>query len=153
MSDEKPEGEKTPDEPIVRDKRRIDPETGKVRQPEAGGAEHGSAPEAAAGGGPDASDGAQGGGEELFVEDILAAAEAGDDGFPAGAARKVRAAADYLALAPGAVRPRTDVPLDRLDDALPIEPRDPERLAELAAEFGVQASVERLRKAIAAALS
>ena len=34
------------------------------------------------------------------IEDIVAAADSGDDGFPAGAAGKVRAARDYLAVAP-----------------------------------------------------
>ncbi len=47
------------EEPVVRDKRRIDPETGEARHPEGAGST-GSAPE---------------GDEELFVDDILAAAE------------------------------------------------------------------------------
>jgi 5'-3' exonuclease len=85
------------------------------------------------------------------IEDIVAAAVAGDTGFPAGAAAKVRAAADYLAVAPDAVRGRRDVPLDVIDDRLYPDPRDPERLAELAGELGVADSVERLRKAISAA--
>jgi 5'-3' exonuclease len=85
------------------------------------------------------------------IEDIVAAAVAGDTGFPAGAAAKVRAAADYLAVAPAAVRGRRDVPLDVIDDRLYPDPRDPERLAELAGELGVSDSVERLRKAISAA--
>jgi 5'-3' exonuclease len=82
------------------------------------------------------------------VEAIAAAAVTGDDGFPAGAAAKVRAAQDYLMAAPAAVRGRTDVPLDVIDDLLYPEPRDPQRLAELAAEFGVESSVARMRKAI-----
>jgi 5'-3' exonuclease len=85
------------------------------------------------------------------VEQILGAALAGDDGFPAGAAGKIRAAADYLALAPAAVRGRTDVPLDVIDDKLYPEPRDPDRLADLARELGVGNSVQRLQKAISAA--
>src|SRR3954452_15574108 len=55
------------------------------------------------------------------VEEILAAALMGDDGFPAGAAGKVRAAAAYLAVAPAAVRGRTDVPLPALHDELRLE--------------------------------
>ncbi|WP_298227801.1 nucleotide exchange factor GrpE [Gryllotalpicola sp.] len=47
------------EEPVVRDKRRIDPETGEARHPEGAGSTE-SAPE---------------GDEELFVDDILAAAE------------------------------------------------------------------------------
>jgi 5'-3' exonuclease len=87
------------------------------------------------------------------VEDIVAAALAGDDGFPAGSAAKVRAAATYLAAAPDAVRGRLDVPLDVIDDRLYAEPRDAERLAELAAELGIESSVGRLQRAVESALS
>ena len=78
------------------------------------------------------------------IEQIVEAAVAGDDGFPAGSAAKVRAAVDYLTKAPGAVRGRIDAPVDEVDDALPVVPRDPERLGELATELGVTSSVERL---------
>jgi 5''-3'' exonuclease (including N-terminal domain of PolI) len=87
------------------------------------------------------------------IEDILAAAQDGDDGFPAGAAGKVRAAADYLAVAPAAVRGRIDVPLDVIDDRLYEEPRDAARLAALAAEFGVESSIGRLQKSIAGSVT
>jgi 5'-3' exonuclease len=87
------------------------------------------------------------------VEDILAAAERGDDGFPAGAAAKVRAARDYLAAAPAAVRGRTDVPVPDVDDRLPEEPRDPEKLDRLARELAIEAPVRRMREAITAALA
>jgi 5'-3' exonuclease len=83
------------------------------------------------------------------IEKIVTAAEAGDDGFPAGAAGKVRAAGDYLAVAPAAVRGRLDVPLDVIDDRLYAEPRDADRLDELAADLGIRNSVDRLQKAIA----
>jgi 5'-3' exonuclease len=86
------------------------------------------------------------------VEEIVAAAESGDTGFPAGAANKVRTAREYLLAAPGAVRGRTDVPLDELEDRLPAEPRDAGQLAELAGAYGVQSSVERMQKAISVAL-
>jgi 5'-3' exonuclease len=86
------------------------------------------------------------------IEAMLEAAATGDDGFPAGAAGKVRAAKDYLAVAPAAVRGRLDVPLDVIDDALYVEPRDAVRLDELAAELGIASSVERMKKAIAAAV-
>lgn len=84
------------------------------------------------------------------IEDIVVAAIVGDAGFPAGAAARVRAAADYLAVAPAAVRGRLDVPVPVLDDALPGQPRDGERLNRLAVELGIQSSVERLRTAVAA---
>jgi 5'-3' exonuclease len=85
------------------------------------------------------------------VEAIVAAADAGDEGFPAGAAAKVRAARAYLQVAPAAVRGRLDVPVEALDDALPDGPRDPERLAELVTELGIGSSVGRIQQAITAA--
>jgi 5'-3' exonuclease len=85
------------------------------------------------------------------IEKIVEAALASDDGFPAGAAGKVRAAADYLAVAPAAVRGRVDAPLDVIDDAIYPEPRDAARLDELARELGVESAVDRMRKAIATA--
>jgi 5'-3' exonuclease len=86
------------------------------------------------------------------IEQIVEAAVAGDDGFPAGSAARVRAALDYLAKAPGAVRGRVDAPVDEVEDALPVAPRDPQRLAELATELGVTSSVERLTAAVRSAL-
>lgn len=86
------------------------------------------------------------------VEQIVEAAQSGDDGFPAGAAGKIRAAADYLAVAPGAVRGRLDVPLDVIDDSLYPEPRDADQLAELAGALGVASSVQRLQAAVRTAL-
>ncbi|MGR2752248.1 nucleotide exchange factor GrpE [Agromyces arachidis] len=78
------------DEPIIRDKRRIDPETGQVREPgaegaggesapeaasaEAGGAAEGAQADAAASGAPEP--GADGDEETLTVDDILNAAQA-----------------------------------------------------------------------------
>jgi len=87
------------------------------------------------------------------VEEIVAAAETGSDGFPAGAANKIRAARDYLLVAPAAVRGRIDAPVAEVADELPAQPRDPERLAELTAAYGVASSVERLTKAVATALA
>jgi 5'-3' exonuclease len=87
------------------------------------------------------------------VEDIVSAAGHGSDGFPSGAANKVLAARDYLLVAPDAVRGRTDVPVEVVDDALPAEPADPERLVELSDELGIDSSVNRLLVAIAAARS
>jgi 5'-3' exonuclease len=85
------------------------------------------------------------------VEDIVSAARHGSDGFPSGAANKMLAARDYLLAAPQAVRGRTDVPVEVVDDALPAEPVDPERLVELSDELGIDSSVNRLLVAIAAA--
>jgi 5'-3' exonuclease len=85
------------------------------------------------------------------VEEIVTAAEDGSPGFPSGAANKILAARDYLALAPDAVRGRIDVPVGQLNDALPAEPADPERLVRLADELAIEAPVNRLLNAIAAA--
>ncbi|MGI8761245.1 MAG: 5'-3' exonuclease [Jatrophihabitantaceae bacterium] len=87
------------------------------------------------------------------VESIVEAALAGDDGFPAGAAARVRTAREYLAVAPAAVRARLDVPVDDLDDALPSAPRDPEALATLVDSLGIDTSVRRLQAAVVAARS
>ncbi|MRG59096.1 nucleotide exchange factor GrpE [Agromyces sp. CFH 90414] len=62
------------EEPVVRDKRRIDPDTGAVRQPEAEGAPEAGAPEAG-GAGAEAS-GLPDDETELTVDDILNAAQA-----------------------------------------------------------------------------
>ena len=87
------------------------------------------------------------------IESIVAAALDGDDGFPAGAAAKVRAALDYLAVAPAAVRGRTDAPVDEVEDELRVEPRDPERLEALGEEYGVGNSIKRMQASIAKAVA
>ncbi len=86
------------------------------------------------------------------IEQIVAAAESGDNGFPAGAAAKIRAAAEYLAVAPAVVRGRTDAPVDDVDDALPATPADPAALVELADRYGIEPSINRVLNAIARAL-
>ena len=86
------------------------------------------------------------------VERIVAAALSGDDGFPAGAAAKIRAAQDYLAAAPDVVRGRTDAPVAEVADALPATPADAAALVELADRYGVEPSINRVLNAIARAL-
>jgi len=87
------------------------------------------------------------------IENVVAAVQRGSDGFPAGAANKVLAALDYLAVAPAAVRCRTDLDIETLDDALPTEPANPKRLAELEAELGIGNSIKPVQAAIAGALA
>lgn len=88
------------------------------------------------------------------IESIVAAAETGDAGFPAGAKAKVLAAREYLLVAPAAVRGRTDVPIPPdLNDALPAYTADPDGLAELAGLLGIENSVKRVQAAIAKALT
>ena len=63
---------------------------------------------------------------------------------------KLAAAEPYLSVVEPVVRVAVDadVHLDR-DDALPAEPADPDRLDELAARWGLDGSVQRLRTAMA----
>ena len=87
------------------------------------------------------------------VEDLLEAAQRGDDaGFPAGSRAKIAAAADYLAVAPVVVRVACDVPLPSYDDQLPHQPRDPERLVELSDRWALDSALNRLLAAIGVAI-
>ncbi len=83
------------------------------------------------------------------VEAIVAALEAGEqDGFPAGARTKLEQARDYLAVAPAVTRTVRDLPIPRLDDALPRTPLDPERVVALADRWGLDSPMERLLAAL-----
>lgn len=86
------------------------------------------------------------------VEAIVAAAETGSEGFPAGAANKILTAREYLARAPGAVRVRHDAPVGAIDDELPDRARDPEALDALVTQLGIGSSVRRLQTAITSVL-
>jgi 5'-3' exonuclease len=70
-------------------------------------------------------------------------------GFAPGLRAKLAAATSYLAVAPTVVRVALDVPLPALAPALPTAPRDPERLMELAGQWGVAGAVRRLVDAAA----
>jgi 5'-3' exonuclease len=86
------------------------------------------------------------------VEELFAAAQSGDDkGFPAGARAKLLAASDYLAVAPVVVRVAHDVPIPSYDDRLRTQPRDPQRLVELADRWALDSALNRLLAAIAQA--
>lgn len=80
-----------------------------------------------------------------------AVAAGGDEGFPAGARRKLEAALDYLAVAPVVTGTVRDLPLPPHDSAVPPLPRDPDRLAALAQRWGLEGAAERLTTALAAA--
>jgi 5'-3' exonuclease len=82
---------------------------------------------------------------------VLQAAIDKDKRLPAKTISTLEEAAAYLAAAPGVVNVVTDAPivLDRPDDLLPIEPVDPDRLAELRDRWGLGTSIERLTKALA----
>jgi 5'-3' exonuclease len=70
-------------------------------------------------------------------------------GFPAGSTAKLTADRAYLAAAAPIVRVVTDVPIPPLDDRLPREPKDPDRLLELRARWNLGSSVGRLITALA----
>ena len=78
---------------------------------------------------------------------LMKALDSGDDALPARV--KLEAARDYLEAAPAVVRVARDIPLPTLDDALPREPRDPERLVELSDRWGIDSPLNRLLVALA----
>jgi len=81
---------------------------------------------------------------------VLAAAA--DPGSPMakGVRAKLQAGQDYIAAAGPVVRVATDAPvtLSTPSDALPRVAADPARVAELAANLGVESSIARLQKAL-----
>ncbi|ANY09124.1 5'-3' exonuclease [Pseudonocardia sp. HH130630-07] len=85
--------------------------------------------------------------------ELLAAVRDGDPRLAAGPRAKLTAARDYLDVVEPVVRVVTDAPVEfsRADTVLPAEPVDPGRLDELAARWGLESSVGRLRTALAAA--
>ncbi|MEU4371457.1 5'-3' exonuclease [Micromonospora chersina] len=83
------------------------------------------------------------------LDGILAALDDGETGFAPGLRSKLAAARDYLAVAPKVVRVALDVPLPKLDTALPAAPADPDRLLELAQRWNLAGSCRRLVDALA----
>jgi 5'-3' exonuclease len=84
------------------------------------------------------------------LERIMSAATDPTSKMPAAQRRKLVAATDYVAAAEKVVRVATDaqVTLSTDSDVLPLSARDPRRVVELAAQFGVTSSVARLQKAL-----
>ena len=64
----------------------------------------------------------------------------------------LRAGQDYLRAAEQVVRV-AEVPLSPVDVAIPVEPVDPDRLAELASTWGIAGPLDRLRGALAQAIA
>lgn len=67
--------------------------------------------------------------------------------------RKLAEARDYLAVAPGVVAVRPDVPLPDFDDQLPQAPADPEALVELGSRWGIDSSLNRVLNALSVAVT
>ncbi len=85
------------------------------------------------------------------LEGLIAAVGDADSGLTASMRHKLTPALDYLEAAKIVVRVARDttVILDRPDPVVPAAPADPERLAALAAEYGVGNSVDRLSRTLA----
>ncbi len=80
---------------------------------------------------------------------IVAAAGDPGSGMAPGPRRKVKDAAGYLAVAPRVVAVARDLDLDRSRLELPSTPADPDLLAALSAQFGLDSPVARLTTALA----
>nr|WP_317983893.1 5'-3' exonuclease [Nocardioides ochotonae] len=80
---------------------------------------------------------------------ILAAAEDPASGMGPGPRAKIKAAADYLAVAPQVVAVARDLDLPRTGHDIPRSPADPDRVRALAAQWGLESPTERLLKALA----
>ncbi len=75
---------------------------------------------------------------------IVAAAYDPDSDLGPGPRGKIKAAADYLEVAPRVVAVAREIDLDRSDLRRPTEPRDPERFAALVEQWGLDSPAERL---------
>jgi hypothetical protein len=83
------------------------------------------------------------------VEGLLAALDDPRSALASRVRGKLRAARDYLELAPAVVRVATDAPVQRnRDDTLPRAPADPAALAALQRTWGLGSAVERLVAAL-----
>jgi 5'-3' exonuclease len=79
---------------------------------------------------------------------IVAAAEDPDSDLGPGPRGKVKAAADYLLVAPKVVAVARDLDLDRTGLERPITPVDPERVTELARRYNLESPAARLVEAL-----
>ena len=82
------------------------------------------------------------------IPGIVAAAHDPDSDMGPGPRGKVKAAADYLAVAPEVVAVARDLDLDRGNILLPRHPRDADRVAALAEQWGLGSPAERLSAAL-----
>jgi 5'-3' exonuclease len=75
---------------------------------------------------------------------IIAAAGDPDSDMGPGPRGKIKAAADYLRVAPTVVAVARDIDLDRSNILLPAHPADPDEVAALASKWGLESPAERL---------
>ncbi len=78
------------------------------------------------------------------MDGIIAAAHDPDADLGPGPRGKIKAAADYLAVAPTVVAVARDIDLERGGWGLPRTPADPDAVAELAQRYGLESPTQRL---------
>ena len=78
------------------------------------------------------------------IDGIVVAAADPDAELGPGPRGKIKAAADYLAVAPAVVAVAREIDLGPLATALPRTPRDPDRVLSLAQQWGLESPVARL---------
>jgi 5'-3' exonuclease len=83
------------------------------------------------------------------LDEVIAAAAAGDAGIKPGVRARILESSAYLAVAPGVVAVATDCPLPRFDARLPTAPADPEALVALADRWNLGSSINRVLVALA----
>ena len=82
------------------------------------------------------------------IAGIVAAAEDPDSDMGPGPRGKIKAAADYLEVAPTVVAVARDIDLDRSDILLPRHPKDPDKVEALVEQWGLGSPAERLTAAL-----
>jgi 5'-3' exonuclease len=87
------------------------------------------------------------------LDGIVAAALDPASALGPGPRGKIKAAADYLAVAPKVVAVARDIDLDRSATALPTVPADPERVAALSEQWGLDKPAARLTDVLTASAS
>ena len=83
------------------------------------------------------------------VPGIIAAAQDPNADMGPGPRGKIKAALDYLEVAPAVVAVKRDLELSGYDASLPSTPEEPEMLHALTTEFGLESAVERLTETLA----
>ena len=78
------------------------------------------------------------------VEDVIAAAQAGDARLTSSHSKKILADIDYLSIAPILVKCADDVPLPKISTSIPKAPSDFSHLYALKERFNLGATVDRL---------
>ncbi|KRF17454.1 5'-3' exonuclease [Nocardioides sp. Soil797] len=87
-------------------------------------------------------------GRFVDIKTIVAAAQDSDSDMGPGPRGKIKAALDYLEVAPTVVAVRRDLDLGDVDLTLPRTPADPDRVIELDQRWGLGSSAVRLVEAL-----